>query len=239
MLDINSNIDPSVTIVPFNTSQVTNLVVANLIPIVLIICLLVNYKKFNQKNKALSSRSRNVLVVTFTILTMTFSGYLIYGYTQSKDTDLGYAKAQSQTAFHIYRPTYLTGRISQASAVQTNAEFGAYKNTVKTIYDTSFFNRDQNELTRKEGIVIISQVKESPNFDVSNYVKNRITKPDIQQAKEVPLNISINKTGYLVITKNINNVVTLYFQKNDHVFFQLTTLHLAEEESIKIAESLK
>lgn len=203
--------------------------------IIILVLLIISYKKFNFSNKGLSLKSKIFLIIIFLLLVMPSVSYFSYGYFKAYGTDYNYTKIKSMVNYHIYKPTFIPG----GREIATNFEFKEILdigNGVKVIYDSPL-----NEIIEKgkgKGIIALSQIGVDNQFNLESYIKKETSKSKVDVNKKVQIIPAKDNVGYYFEFSKWLRVI--YFVTPDNTLIIIaTTLSTSEAEIIQFAQALK
>lgn len=204
--------------------------------IVILGLLLTASQKFNANAKQKLTRTNKLLLVIVSLVVL-MPLFLIVGndYRRMLDQDYGYTKAAESVSYHIYRPTYLPGKLKIVSQYMTNEQLADQNNAVRLIMASPI---KESLPASNNQMAVITQVGVPTNYSVLEFAKNNLANGN--QIRTTDLSIANGGRAYLVSSPlgdtQLNSVV---FKTIDDVLIVLISPKVPLETLLEIARGLE
>lgn len=204
--------------------------------IVILGLLLTASQKFNANAKQKLTRTNKLLLVIVSLVVL-MPLFLIVGndYRKMLNQDYGYTEAAESVSYHIYRPTYLPGKLKIVSQYMTNEQLADQNNAVRLIVASPI---KESLPASNNQMAVITQVGVPTNYSVLEFAKNNLANGN--QIRTTDLSIANGGRAYLVSSPlgdtQLNSVV---FKTIDDVLIVLTSLKVPLETLLEIARGLE
>lgn len=201
---------------------------------VILIWLFANFKKFTFANEPLSKKAGIFLVVLSVLILMPVGLFVTSGYIRAADTNFGYTQAQSQTSYHIYKPSFLPPGLVYTTKFTIDGELLGLSNATKVVFDNSL--RDMLTSGTSKTIVV-TQVGVTSDFNIQEFALNYMKDATSQ---EVPMQNATTTRAY-VLQKPLGDgyLTALVFLTDDNVLITLISPKATHSELISLAESFQ
>lgn len=204
--------------------------------ILILIMIIVSYKKFRFENTAISLKGKIFLVLLIFLIVIPTTLLMGMGFVAGNNPEDGYAKAQSSVNYHIYKPQIVPGGRTFFTVFQTNQDLGGLKNAVQVAYDVPF---DERFTIGAGNVIILRQVGVGSGFDLSAFVDKETSSSG---NTKISLSNALNQKALLHQSKSENgkiSLIYLYFITPDNVLIRFATMKATKEELLQMAQSLK
>ena len=207
--------------------------VSSLALVAAIIFIVISFKKFVNQPKDLSRSAKifiGILVLIFLVPTVGLFGY---GYTQALTTDYGFARAQKQVSYKLYRPGSVPVGLSYTSYFSTNNAFADTEDATKVTYGLPF--KSLLGSTEPIKLAILRQTRVQAIFTVEDYIAtNYINAIDLAKPVTLP-NEMITKAYLIYITTDEVPRGILMMLTKDRTLIELISVNTTEQEVIAFA----
>lgn len=198
----------------------------------------IGLKQFKLKNNPLGLKSKIFLGVFTVLITLPLIGLVGYGYLRGVIAGDGYAIAQQQVAFHVYKPTVLPTGFIVLSKYQTGKElFPGTQTAVQVAVGTPIKELAEGGESQS---VVIRQDSVDSNFDLDTFAQTFMNDAAPQA---VAISIAKNQSGYLYERPLGTATVTiLLFITEDDVVISLGSMDkgsTGKDVLLEIAEGLQ
>ncbi|MBU1885326.1 hypothetical protein KKE34_01825 [Patescibacteria group bacterium] len=213
-----------------------------LVAVIILILLLISYKKFTLPATPLTAGKKTFLIITCAILILPSSFLLIQTYIQSTDTDHGLTQLSEQTDIHIYRPTRLPNNRVYATNFYLNNS-PKHNLAGRTDYIRVAFDHSLNDMLyarNSPSLIVMNQVDVPTGFNFTNYVDSIF--PSNTDTKQIAMPNAINNQATLIITNSETGnfqIKTVTFVTTDNILISLMSPQSSLEDLITIANSLE
>lgn len=205
-----------------------------LFSLVVLFLLMISYKKYSYPDYSLSAMSKKILIVVTSLLLIIFFGFNFYGLIKINDKDYGYASAQKQVNYKLYKPQLIPSGREYATAFFTNKEIDGITNAVRVSFDIPLNQRLEG---KKQPIIVINQVGVAPNFNLDDHISKYFKDYNM---KIISLNSHLAIKAYLLENpKSSLNIRAVVMLTTDHVLVVIISPGASELDLIQMAQSLQ
>lgn len=211
--------------------------VSVLLGLVILLLLIISLKKFHFINQSLSKKAKIFLAIIALLFVLPTVSFVSFKFIEAATSDYAYAKAQSEVAYHIYKPSILPAGLARASKFTPGQELAGKQDAIRVVYDPPL-----GKMPKGGKIVGLQQVGIEPGFDLYSFISNASKVRDISTLQSIDLPFAANRTGYLRQAKlgeseSYSN--SLAYITTDNVLIYISSLNTSAEELMQFASSLK
>lgn len=204
-----------------------------LLPLLILILLIISFKKFKFSNNPISKKAKVFLVSVTLLLVLPTISIMGLKFLEARDTDFGYTKAKAHVTYRLYKPSPLPNGLVNTTKFVVGKELAGKQNAVQVAYDVPFTKLIEKGTSK---LVILKQVGIEPGFNLRDFVS--ATK-DLTSFDQISVNLTANQEAYLAQKNNGHyDLKILSFVTPDDVLITLTTPNATKEELIQLANSL-
>ena len=155
-------------------------------------------------------------------------------YIKANDADYGYINAKSQVTYHIYKPTFVSNELVNATKFVVGKELAGKQNAVRVAYDVPF---DVMVKTGQSKPIVLTQVGIETSFNLDSFVATFMKDATPQKAT---LLTAVNQTGYLLQKPlGSSTLSAVVYLTNDNVLVTLMSPKASSDELVQLAGSLE
>jgi hypothetical protein len=206
-----------------------------LLQLLTFLILIFSYKKFQFESAGISKFGKILIVITFVVVVLPTTAFVVYGLTKPADTDYGYTQLAGIVNYKVYRPSYLPSNLAQATKYRiSDHNLEGYPSTVTTSFGPPF---DQSFEEETPTVIVMNQVGIDKNFDIDNFIQKKVD--DGYNLTEASVQVaSGNKAYFREKTTGDLNLVYLDFVTDDNVLVEFGTPNASKETLLMIANTL-